>query len=302
MPATQEFRRRIKSVNNTRQITRAMEMVSSVKMQKAVRTINQGRAYIQNSWNMLLQLAELSKPEDHPLLSVRPVKKICLIIVASDRGLCGSFNQEILKKTKSFCKGEIEVGKNSINNKEIDTIIIGKKGQKISSLLPETNLIASFTDMGDEINFTETRPISTLIIDGYKQAIYDEIFLIYTHFESSLHQIPTINQLLPITKEHIDIPRLWEHSKNIGVVKTVLEPDPHIILERILEEFIRMQVYGAILESNASEHSTRMLAMNNATENAKNLISELTLIYNSVRQDTITREIAEIASATESMK
>lgn len=327
MASTQEFRRRIKSVNNTKQITKAMQMIASIKMQKAVRTISAARSYIQNSWNTLEMLAEVTSPEKHPLLQARPAGKIGLIVVTSDRGLCGNYNTNILNKALAFARGEIKLG--AVNNDVIlseaknlrdpsakpqddklsyfDIIAVGQKAANYARKINNSTLAAEFTGLGREIKFEETTPIAKLIIDDYISGEYDRIIVIYSHFESALKQTPVAKQILPITKEHIDMPELWETqpetSKNPpagGEYK--FEPDPDTVLEGILSQFIRMQVYGAILEANASEHSARMFAMQNATDNATDLIDELRLIYNSVRQGNITREIAEISGAAEAMR
>jgi len=352
MPSTQEFRRRIKSVNNTKQITKAMQMIASIKMQKAVRTISAARSYIQNSWNTLAMLAEITSPENHPLLQARPVKKVGLILITSDRGLCGSYNTNILNKALAFARGDIKLGvtvaPNVISSEHkrversyeispprrgesrndtlnIDLVAVGQKAAGYAKKIKNGTMVAEFTGLGREIQFEETTPITKLAIDSYISGEFDQVVVIYSHFESALKQTPVVKQVLPITKEHIDMPELWEsdvkdrrepnhrigsRDDENGVIASEakqsiefkFEPNPDAVLEGILSQFIRMQVYGAILEANASEHSARMFAMQNATDNATDLIDELQLIYNSVRQGNITREIAEISGAAEAMK
>jgi len=324
MPSTQEFRRRIKSVNNTKQITKAMQMIASIKMQKAVKTIASARSYVQNSWNTLEMLSKVTSPENHPLLQVRPIKKVGVIVVTSDRGLCGSYNTNILNKALAFAKGEIKLGANTQIITDLDLVSVGQRGTSFVKRMPNGALVAEFTGFGKEVEFEETTPITKLLIDDYVSGKYDQIVVVYSHFESALKQTPVVKQILPITPEHIDIPELWEPNysvipshpepaaeRNEGGEKShhnsdlpeyKFEPDPNTVLEGILKQFIRIQIYGAILESNASEHSARMFAMQNATDNAKNLISELQLVYNTVRQGNITREIAEISGAAEAMK
>jgi F-type H+-transporting ATPase subunit gamma len=303
MPSTQEFRRRIKSVNNTKQITKAMQMIASIKMQKAVKTIRSARSYIQSSWNILGMLAKLTSPEKHPLLQSRPVKKIGVIVITSDRGLCGSYNTNILNKALSYAKGEIKLGVETDVIADLDLVSIGQKGTNFIKTLPKGELLAEFTGFGKEIEFEETKPIAKLMIDEYISGKYDQVVVIYSHFESPLKQTPVVKQILPITKDHIDIPELWEKSEEQEKqIEYKFEPNPDAILERILNQFIRMQIFGAVLESNASEHSARMFAMQSATDNASDLISELQLVYNTVRQGNITREIAEISGAAEAMK
>jgi len=298
MASTQLFRRRIKSIGNTRQITRAMEMVSSVKMQKAQKAIAEARSYIQNSWNMLAKLSEISGAKSHPLLQQRPVENILLIIITSDRGLCGSFNNDIYRKVEKF----ITDSKNENPKTHIDIIGVGKKSSEYAKRFDGTSLIAEFDSMGQDITFSETTPISKIVMEDFEAEKYDKVATIYAHFVSSINQTAVLKDILPVTREHIDIPELWENNSDETNTEYKFEPDPAILLDRLIPQFLRMQVYGAILESNASEHSARMVAMKNATDNAKDLIDELTLEYNSIRQNSITSEIAEICAGAEAMK
>jgi len=303
MPSTQEFRRRIKSVNNTRQITKAMEMISSLKMQKAVKTIENARSYIQNSWNTLEMLGKITDPQNHPLLQKRTeTKKIGVIVITSDRGLCGSYNTNILNKALAYAKGELKIGSETDIIANIDLVSVGKKGTNFIKKMPTGELIAEFTGFGREIEFGETTPIAKLMMDDYISGKYDRIVVIYSHFESAIKQTPVVKQILPITSEHIDIPDLWEKPTTNNDIEYKFEPNPDAVLKTILGQFIRIQIFGTVLEANASEHSARMMAMKNATDNAGDLIADLQLEYNTVRQGNITREIAEISGAAEAMK
>lgn len=293
MPSTQQYRRRIKSVKSTRQITKAMEMVASVKMQKAVKTIAAGRAYIQSSWNTLNTLAELTNPESHPLLQIRTVKKTLVIVITSDRGMCGSFNSAVLSKASNYLK--------SIQG-DVEIVGVGQRGGASLSKISGKQLLATFTDFGRDIEFEETTPQSKLAIEMYAKGECDRVVMIYSHFVSSLNQAPVVKQILPISREHIDIPELWESVSEEKIeINYKFEPSPDIILENILRQFIRVQIFGALLESNASEHSARMVAMKSATDNAGELIDDLQLTYNSMRQDSITREIAEISAGADAL-
>ncbi len=301
MPSTQEFRRRIKSVNSTRQITRAMEMVSSVKMQKAQKAMRNARTYIQTSWNLLELLAKITSPDKHALLGKREIKKTGIIAITSDRGLCGSYNANVVNKTKSFAAKEIQM--NISSHTDLDLVTIGSKGSQQLAKLADGKLLAEFSGFDKEIEFDEIVPISKLMIDSYIDGTYDQVVIVYSHFESSLKQTPVVKQILPITSDHIDIPDLWiKISKEYLDVDFIYEPDADKILDMILAQFTRIQIYGALLEANASEHSARMVAMKNASDNAKDLIEDLTLTYNTIRQDNITREIAEISGAADAMK
>lgn len=272
-------------------------MVSSVKMGKAHKAISAARSYTQQSWNMLTRLAKLSKPEQHPFLQVRDEKKrICLIIVTSDRGLCGSYNTDVIKKTLAYQQAI----KSANQHVSIDIVAVGKKGAEFIKKINES-LIAEFSGFDLDVEYSETTSISKIALDGYAAKEYDEVSIIYSHFVSSLKQTPVVKQILPITEEHIDLPELWQSNES-EEMEVKFEPNTDAILARIVPQFLRTQIFGAFIEANASEHSARMIAMKNATDNAKDLIDDLTLTYNSIRQDSITREIAEISGAAEAMK
>lgn len=303
MPSTQEFRRRIKSVNNTKQITKAMEMIASIKMQKATRFAAMARSYTQNAWNMLHKLATMTLPENHPLLSPRIVKKTAVILITSDRGLCGSYNSEVLKKFVAFEKEQCACNEKSCGEYvgNCDVIAIGKKGAEFTKRYKTGKLIAEFPGFENNIQMEDIIPISKMTSGEYLAGNYDRVVVVYSHFESSIKQVPVVKQILPISEEHIDKPEIWAQSEE-ALMEYKFEPSPDAVLEGILKQFLRVQIYGAILEANASEHSARMVAMKNATDSAGDLIDELKLIYNSVRQGSITREIAEISGAAEAMK
>ncbi len=301
-----------------------MEMVASVKMQKAVKGILTARSYIQNAWNMLVTLAGATNPEWHPLLQRREIKRTLLILAASDRGLCGSYNSDVMRKATSYLKNVIsnEVRNPQSSNSdsidgdfshsadggmarndeaEVDIIAVGKKAAGYARKLAPGSLIAEFPGFEAGASYDDITPIAKIVLDDYINGKYDEAVAIYSHFQSSLKQSPVVKQILPITQEHIDIPELWEEQKDTEKIEYKFEPDPDTVLERILPQLVRVQIYGLILEANASEHSARMVAMKSATDNAKNLIDDLTLTYNTIRQDSITREIAEISGVAESM-
>ena len=295
MPSTQEFRRRIKSVSSTRQITKAMEMIASIKMQKATKIIAQARSYIQNAWNILYRLTEKSLPKDHPLITPREQKNVAVILITSDRGLCGSYNAEIIKKYLKFTK---EV--NDTNG--IDVISVGKVGAAYVKRYKLGNLIAEFKGFENNIAVEDIIPISKMTNEEYLNGKYDRVVIIYSHFMSSIKQIPVAKQILPITRDHIDNSDLWVSEDSSDDTEYKFEPDAATIIDRVLRQILRTQLFGAVLEANASEHSARMVAMKNATDNATDLVDELTLIYNSIRQSNITSEIAEISGAAEAMK
>ncbi len=346
MPSTQEFRRRIKSVSSTKQITKAMEMIASIKMQKSVKTIAQARAYIQNAWNILHLLSEKILSDDHALINPKDhAKKTAVILITSDRGLCGSYNSEVIKKLTSFKNVILETegtptsriqdldsrsGSQPVwNDNTIDIIAIGKVGAAFVNRYKIGKLIAEFKGFENNISVEDVIPISKLTNGEYMAGNYDKVVVIYSHFISSLKQVPVVKQILPIVEDHIDHPELWEgnnvilepegtptsriqdldsrsgghpveNDKNNTEYK--FEPNPDEVFDGVLRQILRTQIFGAILEANASEHSARMVAMKNATDNATDLVDELKLVYNSIRQGNITSEIAEISGAAEAMK
>lgn len=298
MPSTQQYRRRIRSVKNTRQITKAMEMVASVKMQRAVKAFQLERAYVQDTWNLLVNLGAAENDSKNPLLMVRPVKKVAVLVVSSDRGLCGSFNSDIFRKFRSY----IEENPDKISFENLDIVVIGRKGLDAINKYGIGNIVASFESQEKDVTFDKTTAASKLLIEGFEQKKYDKVLIIYSHFVSSLAQKPVIKQLLPVSEDHLDTPELWE-SRPVEEEKPeyLFEPGREEVLTQLLPQFLKTQVYGAILESNASEQSAQMVAMKSASDNAADLINDLQLTYNSIRQDSITREIAEISAGAESL-
>ncbi|MEI6039922.1 MAG: ATP synthase F1 subunit gamma [Candidatus Berkelbacteria bacterium] len=306
MPSTQEFRRRIKSVGSIKQITKAMEMIASIKMQKSTKTIAQARSYIQNAWNILHLLASKTLDQDHPLLKPREVKKTAVILITSDRGLCGSYNSEVIKKFVNFEKNECACNSETKTCGEYlgncDVIAIGKVGAGYVNRYKIGKLIAEFKGFENNISIEDVVPISKLTNGEYLDGHYDRVVVIYSHFISSLKQLPVVKQILPIVEEHIDNPELWEKVEIDENIDFKFEPNPEAVIDGVLKQIVRSQILGAILEANASEHSARMVAMKNATDNATDLVDELKLVYNSIRQGNITSEIAEISGAAEAMK
>lgn len=293
-----------------------MEMVASVKMQKAIKSIQEARSYVQSSWNMLVRLANLTLEKSHPLLNPGDLDKIAIIFVSSDRGLCGSYNADLYKKLLSYCSS---LNKNVIpakagiskipdqvrddNNSEIDFIAIGKKGAEFIRRHSLGNLTAVYDAFDNDIEFEDIIPISKMTNGEYLNGNYSRVVIIYANFVSSLRQIPVVKQILPIDKDHIDIEDIWANlDQENDNIEFKIEPSPDAVIEKLLRRFVRLQVYGAVLEANASEHSSRMVAMKNATDNAGSLIGELTLLYNTIRQNSITNEIAEISAGAESMR
>ena len=312
MASGKEIRRRIKSINNTKKITRAMEMVSAAKMRKAVNKVLQIRPYARSVWSVLTNLARAFATYKSGILEVREVKNILILVITSNRGLCGSFNSQVIKKVKEeienpeklkINRGGDKKIKSSVSNEDlkIDFITVGKKGETAIRKMGK-NIIATFSDLAYVPTVEEVRPLVKLILTDYLEKKYDKVVVIYTDYISTINQQTRIRQLLPLSK--IDIEKqiaemdilAKEYGLNEPEVEYKVEPSPKEVLEYILPRLIEMQVYHTILESSASKESAQMVAMKNATEAAGEMAADLTFAYNQIRQMKITQEIAEISA------
>jgi F-type H+-transporting ATPase subunit gamma len=272
------IRRRIRSIKSTAKITKAMEMIAASKMRQAQLRVLAARPYAEKMREVLADLSAQPKSQDeiHPLLQHREVKHIAVIHITSDRGLCGGLNANVNRKTASFIlEQKVPVAITAVGRKGRD--YMARYGREIR---------AEFTQIGDQPTLLDTTPISRVVIDDYTKSVIDEVYLSYTQFVSTVNQRPVLWKLLPIEPAGI------ERTEN---VEYIYEPAPAIVLEKLLPRYLEMQVYHAILESIASEQSARMVAMRNATDNANEMIDELTLVYNKARQELITNELLDIA-------
>lgn len=325
MAGTKEIVRRIKSVKNTAKITRAMEMVSAAKMRKAVASVLAVRAYAHSAWGVLTNLARAFGEYQEGLLETREVKNVLAIVVSSNRGLCGSFNAQVAKKIREEMENPEKLMINRIGDKrikstissgdlKIDFVTVGKKGESVVSRMNKSvrgnashsiaggDIVATFSELTYLPKIEAVRPLAKLIMDDYLAKKYDKVVIIYTNYVSTVKQETKIRQLLPISR--IDIEKqiaemdvlAKEYGLNEPVMEYKIEPGPDEVLEHIFPRLIEMQIYHAILESNASKESARMLAMKNATEAAGEMASDLTFAYNQIRQMKITQEIAEISA------
>jgi len=271
------IRRRIRGIQSASKITRAMEMIATSKMRRAQERGLAGRPYSEKIRQVLADLAALPIEGGalHPLLQRRPVNKIAIVHITPDRGLCGGLNTNLNRKTASF------ILEQSI---PVTIITLGRKGRDFMRRYGR-DIRAEFTGIGDRPSLLDTLPISRIIIDDYTNRIVDMVYLVYAQFISTMVQRPVMQQILPV--EPAAIPR----AQNVDYI---YEPSPGVVLGELLPRFVEMQVYHAILESIASEQSARMVAMRNATDNANELIEELTLMYNKARQESITKELLDI--------
>lgn len=289
----QAVRKRIKSIKNTRQITKAMEAVSASKMRKSVEKATKSKHYAMFAAKLIQDIAEQGVAKTHPFVQKHQGTKILLLLITSNRGLCGGFNSQIMKKVIEYT--------NSIGKENVDVICLGKKGQIFLKRFGK-NFIAAF-DNFDYPTSVDTQVISEFIIKQYLEKQYAKAMIAFTDFKSAIRQQPVIKQVLPLSYEILDVAGPEQKTKNPTSVHEsekddyIFEPDPKQILEIVIPRMLKTQVFQTILESSASEHSARMLAMRNATDNANDIINELTLSYNQARQASITQEIAEISAS-----
>jgi F-type H+-transporting ATPase subunit gamma len=290
MASPREIRRRIRSVKNMSQVTKAMEMVSASKMRRAQRNVLATRPYADRILDVMGDLTErLVGVESRrgTLLDIRPnVRNVALVVVTPDRGLCGSLVSNVLRVAARYTLEQRELGRG------VDLLTIGKKGRDFM-LRNGQNVVAEVTGLGDAPTLVSTLGISTSVINGFREERYDQVYVVYSQFVNTLVQRPTLKKLLPI-----DPPGDSDTHK----VDYTYEPSQEEVLYQLLPRFVEVQLYQAVLESIASEHSARMVAMRSATDNAKELVRDLTLSFNKARQAAITREVSEIATGAAALE
>ncbi|PIR96227.1 MAG: ATP synthase F1 subunit gamma [Candidatus Doudnabacteria bacterium CG10_big_fil_rev_8_21_14_0_10_42_18] len=288
MPGTKELTNRIKSIKSTRKITRAMQLVSAAKMRKAQGAGVNSRAYAGQAWQLIQNLAQTLEIETDLFKTYPKAKKIGVLLLSTNKGLVGSLNLNLQAKIKELAS-EPEVIS--------EIITYGKKGRQISVRLKQ-NVVADYEKQEKTLEVEGIYAISKFITEAYKTGQYKEIAIVYNHFLSTLRQKSIIKRLLPFSESLLQSAKEeMPYSIKEGYdYNYVFEPAPKNVLENLLPRIIESQIYQAILESNASEHSARMIMMKNATEAAGDLIADLTLTYNKIRQDKITTELAEITA------
>lgn len=282
-----EFKRRIRSVKNTQQITKAMKMVAAAKLRKAQEQAEQSRPYTETLQGTLARLASLATDVEHPLLATRDeVRKVGYIVITADRGLCGGYNTNIIKTANDAIASDERKVENGI-------IAVGRKARDFYR--KRKGLDAEYTNLGDSISYADAREIAEYVIKAYENEELDEVYLVYARFINVLRQVPTVTKLLPIEK-------LDESEEMVEkYVEYIYEPSAELILLTLLPRYVGSQIYHAMLESKASEHGARMTAMGNATQNAGEIIDALTLQMNKVRQAAITDEILDIVGGAEAL-
>jgi F-type H+-transporting ATPase subunit gamma len=293
----------MKAIKGTRQVTKAMELVAASKMRKAVQNAVQLRRYALGAWNVLRRLSLVSNA-DHPFLRTRPVEKVLCILLTSDRGLCGSLNAHLFKKTATYLR-EVQTRYPAAS---VEFVAAGRKGQQFLSRLGH-KVVAAFPAFSNHPRFKDVLPICRLALDGFIKGQYDHVVLVYTDFISALVQEPAIKVLLPFSTS--DLQAMIESISqdevtpdDIQAVEGVqnqkeytFEPSQAQVLNEVIPSLTEVQIYQAVLESAASEHSARMVAMRNATDNASEILGDLTLTYNQTRQAGITAELSELSAA-----
>lgn len=286
------LKRRIGSIKNTRQITKAMQLVSASKLRKAQEQAQASRDYRIAAYALLARLNQIHEVDQQPLFKKRPIKTKLYIVVTSNSGLAGAYNANVLKQLAQAARKDRDA------NIATKVITIGNKGSQFVRRLKEVELLAHYPAFGDEPTENDIRPVLASVVDEYKNEHVDEVHLLYTDFRSTISQIATDLPLLPA---HLDEEAVAEAAKQQDVGIMNFEPDVEMVVHNIASRLIELQIWQAILESLASEHSMRMLAMKNATDNASDLIQDYTLEYNTARQAAITQELAEITGGAEAM-
>ena len=281
MASQRDIRRRIGAVRNIKQITRAMQFVAASKLKRAQDATLAARPYAAKIDEVLSDLATVLSGEEHPLLARRGDGKRLLVLITTDRGLAGPLNTNTIR----FAAQEI-----TAHPGDLTVVTVGRKGRD-AMRRARVPLEAHFEGFGDRPTFADVLPLARLITDDYLAGTYARVDIIYSHFVSTLVQRPSVDSLLPI-EPTID-------TEGIPGGQFIFEPSPAVVLEQILPRYVATRLFQAVLEGKASEESSRMVAMKNATENAEDLIEDLTLSYNKVRQANITREMIEIASGAQ---
>ena len=284
MPNIRDIKTRIESVKSTKQITNAMKMVAASKLRKAQNNIEQARPYADHINVMLQTLKRKNTKNQHPLLVDIPDKgKKAFLVVTSDRGLCGAFNSNIIRKAIHYLN----------KNPETEVICIGKKGYDFLKKHITNDIKEKYIGLFNEMDFSVSREVASFLLELFLRENYTKIEVLYNEFKSAIQQDIVVKQLLPV------IP---VESEEISSLDFIYEPDEKTIIEELGRKYINVEIWRIMLESSAAEQGARMTAMDSATENATELIGSLTLFYNRARQAAITKEIIEIASGAEALK
>ncbi|SFM25247.1 F0F1 ATP synthase subunit gamma [Nitrosomonas communis] len=286
MAGSREIRNKIRSVKNTQKITRAMEMVAASKMRKAQERMRKARPYGEKIRNVAAHMSRASTEYRHPFLIQRDtVKRVGIIVVTSDKGLCGGLNTNVLRKAVNQMRTWETEGE------QIEVCCIGNKGLGFMSRIG-ANIISQITGLGDTANIEKLIGAIKIVLDGYTADRFDRVYLFYNRFVNTMKQEPAMEQLLPLSDERMRVGKQDTEQKKLW--DYLYEPEAKPIIDDIMIRYVEALIYQAVTENMASEQSARMVAMKAASDNAGNLINELTLIYNKSRQAAITKELSEI--------
>ncbi len=277
-----DIKRQIKSVQSTKQITKAMEMVAASKLKKAQKSAEAARPYADKIKEVIASIASGSTGVKHPMLQSREIKKTGYLVITSDRGLAGGYNANVLRKVM------LTIKTNHTSPDQYALFVIGRKGRDYFKKR-EMNVVEEVTGIADTPRFSEIKETARAAVKGFEDGVYDELFLVYNEFKSALQQVPVEKRLLPLDSESIS---------QLGgkAAQYEYEPSAEGVLDVLLPKYAETLIYSALLEGKASEFGARMTAMGNATSNATDMISRLTLVYNRARQAAITQEISEIVA------
>ena len=295
MATAREIKRRIQSVRNMGQVTRALQAVAASKVQRAQAAVLATRPYARASWRVIVDLSAAADETSHALLTTRtPVENILILFITGDRGLCGAYNHNIVQAVLDFAEAR---------DLPARYVVVGRKGRDLMWRMG-ADIVAEFHDLPAAPGVRDISPVAYAAIDEFLKDQVDEVYLAYTDFVNMLVHRPVIKRLLPLCPTQLDTQAMSECIVGVQptqVTEYIYEPDAIEILDSILPRFTELQVYEAVLEAQASEHAARMVAMRNATENAADLAEDLTLDYNKARQRSITREILDIAGGAEAL-
>jgi len=296
MPSTREIRRRIRSVKNTAQITKAMQMVASSKMRRAQERVQQSRPYADQLRGLVSRLARITGEDvggEIALLKERPVRRIGIVVITPDGGLCGALPSNINRKAATTAIEEQRRFAEQGERPAVDYVAVGRKGRDFV-LRSQLHLIAEFTNYGDKPSLLDASAIAQVAVEAFLNGEVDVVYLVFPKFINTVSQLPTSVQLLPVQPP-------TEQEGESKTIEYIYEPDAASIYEALLPRYVNVQVYQALLETIASFYSAQMVAMKNATDNANELIQDLTLTYNKARQASITTEILEVVSGSEAL-
>lgn len=294
MSSAREMRMRIASIKNLSQVTRALQTVSTSKVRKSMQAVKATTPYAEKAWKVLVHLARQSDHQIlHPLLSLRKeIRNTLVILITSDRGLAGSYNVNIVRKTLNYFDNY---------KSPVSYVAVGRKGRDML-VRRRKKVIADFSHIPNSPRFSDVSAIGWLSVDEFLDKNYDEVFISFTKFENMLNQVPVVRKLLPLD---VEVTSEDKHGYNIthheatGVFS--YEPGAEEILDEIVPRFTAIQIYQSILSAQASENAARMIAMQNATDNATELISDLQMEYNKARQQSITNEMLDISGGAEAL-